>query len=135
MIPAKDCAVASDLNAAATARNQAFIVIVMQRRNKKKVLREKSSALINEKVDGEEHSQELFGRPLQANQEVQNDTEEGDGDKRDRDVDQGHRNRVNGRVIHSCLLMPCDDWTLSIERWNLGHTGQCTEQKSAAESI
>ena len=57
-----------------------------------------------------EHLQELSGALLQADQEVEQDTEDGEGREGDRDIHESERSTLSERIIHRSFKLIKDDW-------------------------
>lgn len=56
--------------------------------------------------------QELGRRSLHPNNKINNDGEECDGYESERDVNDGHGQRLNHRMIHCRVFVTEDDWPL-----------------------
>lgn len=110
-MPAIVCAGAGLWNAAVSARNHAFMVIVTTNTNKKNILSVvkdiKSFVRKPRNVphNGYMHLQELACGLLQPDQEVDNDIEERELEKRDRYVNECEREGLCPRMVHRRLEM------------------------------
>lgn len=67
---------------------------------------------------------------LQLHDEVDEHGEKHDGDKGEREVDQGECESLNHWVIHRCQFVPVDDGSLGEERWDLVHAEKGWDEDS-----
>ena len=121
--PATAVAGAALLKAAARARNQAFIVIVLTKENKKKMLFDVSIPILFS-ADNKWYSQELRCGLLQTDQEIDDNTENNLCNERDGNVDQGKCKSFDEGVVHRRSRLSMNNRTLFEESRNLRHGGQ-----------
>ena len=80
-------------------------------------------------ADNSWYSQELRCGLLQADQEIDDNTENNLGNERDGDVDQGQRETLDERMVHRRARLPVDDRPLGEESRDFRHSRQSREQK------
>ena len=78
-----------------------------------------------------EHLQEMSGALLQADQEVEQDTEDGERREGDRDIHESERSTLSERMIHGGLKLTKDNWSLGEHGRDFRHRCKSGEKDGA----
>ena len=79
-------------------------------------------------------SQKLSGRLLQLHEEIEDNAEDKLCDERNWNVDESQSECLSKGMVHSRLLVPMDDGSLSVQCRNFCHGREGSEEESAGRA-